>query len=215
MRLSIPVDPDADEARRWAVEELSKAEYRAEPATWIARVGEWLRGLFEGLDGFGSGLGPVGTMLIIAVSTALVALIVWLVMGPLRRSRRVPTTHAVLGDDRRSAAELAASARMAANRGDWDTAVMEIYRASVRDLDARGVVAVTDGMTADEAARAIGRSIAGIGADVDAVAADFDVARYGGGGLGEGSFRRASDVHGRLERAGRTVLKPDAAAASA
>ena len=211
MRGSIPVDPEADEARRWAVEELSKPEYRAEPATWMARLGEWLRGLFEGFDGFGTGLGPVGTVVIILVAAALVGLIVWLAVGPVRRSRRARTGTGVLGDDRRSAAEMERAANVAAANGDWDTAVCEIYRASVRMVDDRGVVGVTDGMTADEAARAIAAGVPAVGAAIDATARDFDVARYGRGGLSEASWQRARDTHAALGRARRAATGTDAA----
>ncbi|WP_084129342.1 DUF4129 domain-containing protein [Demequina sp. NBRC 110055] len=206
MLFTIPVDPDADEARRWAVDELSKAEYRAEPATWLARLGQWLRELFEGLDGFGTGLGPTGVILIVAVAVTLVALVVWLVVGPLRRSRRADATAAVLGDDRRSAEALEAAAAHAAAARDWDLAVTEIYRACVRSLDDRGVVTVTDGMTADEAARDIGAAVPVERDLVAAVARDFESARYGRGGLNEAAWVSARDSHERLRRAHRTAV---------
>ncbi|WP_084100929.1 DUF4129 domain-containing protein [Demequina sp. NBRC 110051] len=212
MRVSIPVDPEADEARRWAVEELSKSEYRTEPATWMARLGDWLRGLFEGFDGFGTGLGPAGTILIMVVAAALIGLVVWLAVGPVRRSRRARTGTGVLDDDRRSVSEMERAAERAAASGDWDTAVCEIYRASVRMLDDRGVVAISDGMTADEAARAIAAGVPSVGRAIDATARDFDVARYGRGGLPESSWQRARDTHTALGRARRTAAGSDAGA---
>ena len=206
--LSVPVEPDAEEARRWALDELAKSEYRDEPATWLARVGEWLRDLFTGFDGFGSGLGPTGIILVIVLVAALAALVIWLVMGPLRRSRRSAPTGAVLEDDARTAAQMDAAARTAAQAGAWDAAVMEIYRALVRRLDERDVVEVTDGMTADEAARAIGATLPDARDAVGTVARDFDVARYGGGGLGEAAWTHALATYERTSSARRQAQVP-------
>ncbi|WP_084077126.1 DUF4129 domain-containing protein [Demequina sp. NBRC 110057] len=215
MRLTIPVDPGADEARKWAEEELAKSEYQSEPVTWLDSFGRWLADIFSGFGDFGSGLSLPGILVLIVVVIALVGLVVWLVVGPMRRSRVARSSAPVLEDDARSAEEMEAAARAAAGRSDWDLAVTEIYRALVRRLDGRGVVDVSDGMTADEAARAIGAAVPVVGGAIAAVAHDFDVARYGAGGLASPAWERAVVVYDRAATARRTAVASDRAEATA
>ncbi|WP_284328614.1 hypothetical protein [Demequina litorisediminis] len=78
------------------------------------------------------GFSPGGTIAVIVLIAALIGLVVWLVMGPMRRSRAAAASAPVWEDDARSAEEMEAAARGAADRGDWDLAVTEIFRATVR-----------------------------------------------------------------------------------
>ena len=61
----VPVEPDADQARRWLQDELSKAEYQdAQPGFMeraVARILEFLEELLSGIQGVGA---PAGILLL-------------------------------------------------------------------------------------------------------------------------------------------------------
>lgn len=181
MRLDIPVDPDAETAREWAREELAKREYQSGTGTnWLERFFTWVQNLFEGfgngLGGAWGGWGAVGVALIVA---AVVALVVWLVVGPLRRSRASGDADEELGDPTLSAADILATARKAADAGDWSTAVVEAYRALIRSLAEREVIDARPGMTAFEAAVVASAAMPQIAEAVTTDADVFDAVRYG------------------------------------
>lgn len=182
MRLTIPVTPDAETAREWAREELARPEYREQGSNWFEDFVEWVRSLFDGLGGLGSGLGVNGLVVVAILAAALVALLLWLVLGPMRRSRRAARRQSVFDDDRRSAEQMLGAARAAAATEDWDLAVVEQFRALVRRLEERGALPELPGATAEEAAHTIASLPPGH-ERVRADASAFAVARYGNGGL--------------------------------
>ena len=116
MFLDVPVDPDADTAREWARDELSKQEYTSATGTnWLDRFFEWVQNLLSSIgDGVGGAWGGWGTLVAIVIAAAVVGLIVWLVVGPLRRSRSRGTVDEALGDPTVSSDDLLAAARSAA-----------------------------------------------------------------------------------------------------
>lgn len=180
MRLSIPVDPDAETARQWARDELAKAEYTSGGENWLQRFIRWVTNLisqlFSGLGGRSNGWGVLITA---AVVIAIVALVVWIVVGPLRRSRERSGGADALVDPSVSAASYADQARAAAAAGDWGAAVIASYRSLVRGLDERGVIALRPGMTAHEAASDASAALPEAAASVSAAAEIFDAVRYG------------------------------------
>jgi len=181
VRLDVPVDPDADTARRWAEEELAKREYQSGSGTnWLDNFIEWILNLIEGLgSGVGGAWGGWGVVAAIAIGLALIGLVVWLVVGPLRRSRSRGQAEDELGDPTRTARDLAAAAASAAAQGDWNTAVIEAYRALIRSLAEREVIDARPGMTALEAALAAAAAIPAIASAVGDDADVFDSVRYG------------------------------------
>ncbi len=180
--VDIPLEPDADIARHWLEEELSKAKYQERPAGWFQRLQEWvgdvLNRLFsvgEGAGGFGVN-GGVAVGILIAVA-AIVVLV--LVLGPLRRSRTRRTSAAVFEDDDREAVDIRAAAVAAAARGEWTLAVLERFRGLVRSVEERGLISVVPGMTADEFAHAVGERLPAQRLDLASCADIFDGVRYG------------------------------------
>ncbi|WP_062317653.1 DUF4129 domain-containing protein [Demequina maris] len=174
-----PLTPDADTARRWAVEELAKDEYREGGTSWLERILRWFSDLLEGIgQGVGGAAGPTGTVIAVLVGLALVALVLWLVVGPLRRSRRAAADE-TLFDDERGAAALSESARAAASSGDWTTATLDLYRALVRRLAERDVITLGPGLTAAEAAARAGAALPALASRLHADADAFDGIRYG------------------------------------
>jgi hypothetical protein len=181
MRLDVPVDPDADTARQWARDELAKQEYQNGGSTnWLERFMNWIQDLLSGVgNGIGGAWGGWGTLAAVVIGIAVIALIVWLVVGPLRRSRSRGTADEELGDPTLTSKDLLASARAAADGGDWNKAVIEAYRALIRSLTEREVIDGRPGLTAFEAALAASDAIPAIAQAVTTDADVFDAVRYG------------------------------------
>lgn len=157
---SVPVDPSAEEARRWAEDELSRAEYRegASLADWFAQaLSDLITRLFSSSGG--GGLAPLGYLLGVLALAALL-LVAWLVARPLLVSRRRDSA-VVLADDARSSSEIDRAARAAAQAGHWHEAVLETFRAIVRSAEERTVIDPRDGRTAHEAAVDIAAALDG------------------------------------------------------
>jgi hypothetical protein len=179
MLTSIPVDPDADTARQWAIDELSKSEYAQDGESWLESFWRWLNDLFSNIGDAGSGLSWPGVVVFIVLGAALVALVVWIVVGPLRRSRHGIAADDIFDGDQRQASELRAEAQAAANAADWTTALVLMFRCIVRTLDERGTIAIEAGMTAHEASVAAGVALPDIAGAIGTDADRFDGARYG------------------------------------
>lgn len=188
----VPVQPGADEARRWLVEELANPEYSTQPSL-LQRLLEWLQGLFEGAPVLDLG-GPL-TATVVVVAVLLVAGIAYWVAGPVRLSRRAPTSAVVLDDDARTAAEMRAAADAAAMSGDWATAALERFRAVVRSLEERAVIESLPGRTAWEAAETAGERVPDVAEGLARGAHLFDDVAYGKATVGPeaDAFLRALD----------------------
>lgn len=185
MRLTVPVVPDADQAREWARDELAKTEYSDQGTSWFEMFLDWVNELFGALDGVGGSLSLAWTIIIVLLVVAIVAIVIWLILGPLRRSRRSKGRTGMLDDDARSSEQMRDAALAAEAAGDWDTAAMEWYRASVRSMEERGRISDSPGATAREAAGLLAKAAPGIANEAAQSALSFDIARYGSGGLGE------------------------------
>lgn len=172
----VPVTPDADQARRWAEEELARGIYSRRPGV-LERVLDWVVEQLTALNGLSVDGGWLVPLLLVLVTAALVTIAI--VVGVPTRRRRARESAAVLDGDRRSADALRAAADAARARGDHATAVLERFRAMVRDLAERGVLDEVPGLTAHEAAGAAGRRLPPLADDLAAAGALFDGARYG------------------------------------
>jgi hypothetical protein len=181
MRLDVPVDPDANTAREWAREELAKHEYQGGTGTnWLQRFFDWISNLISSLgNGFGGAWGGWGFVVAVIVVAGVIVLAVWLLVGPLRRSRGRGGDDEELGDPTLSADQLRENAQAAARAGDWNAAVIDAYRALIRSLAQRDAIDAPPGMTAFEAALAASASMPAIASGVTADADVFDAVRYG------------------------------------
>jgi hypothetical protein len=194
----LPVDPDADQAREWLQDELSKPPYQAARPTWFDQLsqafGEWL-GSLRVPDG--SGLGGLVPLVIVLVVVALLV-IAFLVFGRPRLNRRSQVkTGALFGaDDTRSAAELRASAARAADAGDFGAAIQEAFRALARQLAERTIVTTSPGTTAHDFAIRAGASFPPRRDELGACARLFDGVRY----LDEPGTREGYDRVASLDR---------------
>jgi hypothetical protein len=185
----VPVVPDAGQGRAWAREELAGPGY--ERPGLIRRALEWLVDRLQQLPlphGSGSAITAAVLLVVVAVVVA------WAVRrggGPLAR-RRAGDGEAVFEAGARSAQQHRADADRAAGAGDWRAAVLERFRAVVRELEERGVVPEQPGRTAGETAEAAGVRLPALATDLRAAARLFGDVRYGGrdpGPAGDASLR--------------------------
>lgn len=178
----IPIDPDADTARQWVVDELAKDAYQSSGRSWIERFFAWIASLFDGLENASGNLGFAGVpgaVIAIGLGVLLVALIALIVWGPMRSSRRRRDSHVVFEDDVRDTKTMRSAAAAAAAQGNWTLAVIERFRAMVRDVEDSGWVAVTPGMTAYEFVTEAGRRVPRLASELDWAGDLFDRIRYG------------------------------------
>lgn len=194
--ITLPRDPAREAARR----ELSKGMYHQNDPSWYERAldafWDWLDKVF----GATSGATPGGTLGLVVIVLAVLALLgaLWWRLGT---PHRTPTSSAVLFDDRpRSAAEHRAAAEAQAAQGHWNQAVQERMRAVVRSLEERALLDVRPGRTADEAASEAGAVLPAHADRLHTAARDFDDVTYGGRSAAEGTYRRLASLDTDLER---------------
>lgn len=172
-----PATPGAQEAREAAEAELAKPIYHPVPDL-LDRLWRWLVEHFDPTSAI-PGIPPLlsGLIVLLVLVTCVVLLVVLLrrfrLVGRSRRAARR------LFDDERDARALARAADAAAERGDWDAAVVERFRAIIRSLDERGLIEDYPGMTAHEAAVLGSSALEALGEELTRAAALFDAVRYG------------------------------------
>ncbi|WP_265568028.1 DUF4129 domain-containing protein [Streptomyces hygroscopicus] len=195
-----PVTISRDPAREAARRELSRRMYHENDPSLLQRAlnafWNWVDGLFNAASTATPG-GSVGLLVIVLAVLALIGALWWRLGTP----RRTPTSSAALFDDRpRSAAEHRAAAEAHAAQGHWNHAVQERMRAVVRSLEERALLDERPGRTADEAASEAGRALPGHADRLRAAARDFDDVTYGGRAAGEETYRRLAALDDELER---------------
>lgn len=177
-RLEAPVEPDADEARRLLLDELSKPQYAAAQPTWFdllaSAIWDWLSNLT--VSGAPIEFGLLAVLIAVAAAVIIGA---FLLFGAPRLRRRSAVTGPLFGlDERRTADELRASARAAAKARDWSTAIEEQFRAIARALHERTILAPTPGTTAQSFARQATTAFPEHAHALRSAATAFDDVRY-------------------------------------
>ncbi|MDN5559778.1 MAG: DUF4129 domain-containing protein [Ruaniaceae bacterium] len=199
----VPVEPDAAEAQRWAIEELEKSIYNTQPTLWQRFVNWFLDQISNLFSGTTSATSTVVVLVIIAAVIAAVV-IVFLYRGRVRQNR--PTAarahrSATLFEDSRTSADLWADARSAAARDDFTSACLDAYRGIVRSLDERVLLDETPGMTAHEAAMAGTAIFPSLAAGWNAGGNVFDALAYGDRSGSRTDFDGLSTLAAAVERA--------------
>ena len=175
----VPVDPDAETARQWIVQELSKPEYQAAQPTWFDRVSSAFWDWLQSLDL--SGLGAIQLPALLLASAVFLGVIVaaFIVFGRPRRRRRSALGQSLFGEaDDRDAQAIRAAAVAAGARGQWTIATLEMFRAIARSLAERTVLTVSPGTTAHDFARRAGRPLPDFAERLGGAARIFDQLRY-------------------------------------
>lgn len=193
-----PVRPDADEARRWAAEELAKPEYRSAEPGWVDELWrgflDWLASL-EGPSGVEGNVAAPLTGVVIAVLIAVA-----IIVARPRLNARTKNAAEVFDDDTSvSASDYRGSAEAAADRGDWGTAVVHCFRALVRAAEDRSILDVRPGRTADEVARELAGVFVPEARRLDRAARTFDRIRYGHGTAGRADYDAMAALDASLQ----------------
>ena len=178
--LGVPVEPDAEEARRWAEEELSRSVYNEEPGL-LGRLWRWLGDQLQRLLEIDASA-PANLVPVIVVVGVLVLLVLALYLaGPVRRRRRTAEarSHTLFDDADATSGSLTDAADGAAARGDWSLAVLMRFRAIIRSLDERTVLDDRPGLTAHEAGVAAASRLPTCAAGLAWAARLFDDVCYG------------------------------------
>lgn len=174
----VPLRPARNQAREWAIEELSRRDYQEARPSLISRALTWLWEHVSGWQGPHSPAASTGAVIAMAV---LAMVVIWAVRrsGGLGRTERTQT-RAALGVRPATAAEHRSAADRARAAADWNTAVVERFRAIVRELEERTVLTAQSGRTADEIAADAARALPALSAQFAGAATIFDDVRYGG-----------------------------------
>jgi len=173
----VPVLPDADQARRWAEQELSRPVYQAAEPTLLERFWQWVGNFFTELLNGIAGVDPtLGVVLLAVGAAAVLAAAVFLVRPRLNARHRREVFDSgevrVAVDHRRLAEEAAA-------RAEWDTAVTERLRAIIRSAEERVILEPRPGRTAAEAGHVLAGSFPAASDDIIWLVRRFDDVRYG------------------------------------
>ncbi len=197
-----PVLPGAEEARRWAAEELSQPEYRDAAPGWVETLWEnfldWLSTLDGSADAGSTVPSPV-IGLVIAVIIAAAVIIAKPRLNPKARQVKEvfePEGELAAGDYRQRAETSAAAGR-------WGDAVVDRFRALVRSAEDRTILDPQPGRTADEVARDLALPFSTEGQRLDRAAGMFDAIRYGNRTADAGDYRAMASLDDALE-----ALKP-------
>ena len=193
-----PVLPGADEARRWAAEELSQPEYRDAAPPWVETLWEdfldWLSSLDGSPDPATTVPGPVIGLVIAVIIAAAVIIARPRLNTKARKAREVFEPEGVLaaGDYRRRA-------ETSAEAGRWADAAVDRFRALVRSAEDRTILDPQPGRTADEVARDLALPFSTEAQRLGRAAGTFDAIRYGNRAADEGDYRAMAGLDDALE----------------
>ena len=171
-----PLTPDNDEAQSWLSEELSRAEYNADSNPIARFIQSFLDGLSKATSWSGTGAPPISLVLIILGIIALAAIIVALILNPIRLRSRARTPSSRRRPPRRTCAR-PWTRPWRPETGTWPTCGPTACWSW--GLDTADVVSSTPGLTAKEAADAATRLAAEYGQQLGHHARTFDRVRYG------------------------------------
>lgn len=177
--LEVPVTPGADEARRWAAEELGKQVYQDAKPGWAQQILDLLgRAFMELMAKMGTADGNLGLMIVLGVVLVAVLAIIFIIRPRLNRKKTADK--AVFAADLTLSSEQHRKlARAAAQAGDLRTAINEQFRALARAGEERDVTARTPGRTAVEISAELALAFPALAAEIHHAADLFNAVRYG------------------------------------
>lgn len=208
---TVPVTPDAPQARDWLITELAKPEYQSAKPTWFDLLASAVRDWFESLN-FGSASGPSGLGMLIVAAVVLAAIIVaFLVFGRPRINQRSDVRATIFGErDDRTAVAMRLAAESAAQRGEYAVAITEMFRAIAQGLVERDVLSVNPGTTAHDFGIRAGNSFPQRAATITVAATAFDGVRYLGRAGALEQFQLMAELERQL-RSEKPALTPSGA----
>lgn len=197
---AVPVQPEADEARRLLQDELAKGVYRqAEPSllerAWTA-VLTWLGELLRQIRSVDAGVGTI----LLAVGAGVVIAVAVLLIKPRLNAVRRPDPTVFPAQSSLSAQAHRDTAEAAARTGKWDEALTERFRAITRAAEERMILDEQAGRTAVEVAHRLQDLFAAQSDELHWLAERFNEVHYGSRPAGQPDYRRAAELDLELQR---------------
>ena len=193
-----PVLPVPAEARRWAVEELAKPEYRDAAPSWLDTLWRNFLDWLQSLDGSSGDAASVPSPVIALVVAAIIAAAI-LLARPRLNARARKTRDVFASEPAMSATDYRNRAEAAAAAGKWGDAVVDRFRAVVRSAEVRTILDPRPGRTADEAARALSVPFNAESGRLLLAAAVFDGIRYGNRAAGRADYQEMVGLDSALD----------------
>ncbi|MBX7431208.1 DUF4129 domain-containing protein [Mycobacterium sp. Y57] len=190
------IDIDRDAAHDAAQQELGKPIYPKSSLT--EQIYAWIEDLIYRLVAKGASV--PGGWFTVAVLLILVAVAVVVAVRVARRAMRTSRgkSETLFGGHELSAAEHRAAAERFAASGEWAQAIRHRLRAIARRLEETGVLNPVPGRTATELARAAGRAIPGLAAELASAAEAFNDVTYGERPGLESQYRMIAELDDKL-----------------
>lgn len=177
--ISIVDGPDADEARDLLVRELAKPEYN-QPEGLLQRISQWIVEQLNSMLNVLPGSGSLSTLLIILVVVIVLAAAAFAFRQRLRdRGLGTAGDSTVLEDENLSAKDYRLRADRAAAAQDWDTVLLDSYRALTASAGQRTLLDNAPTRTAHEVAATLAVTFPDHNDELLAAADAFDRVRYG------------------------------------
>jgi hypothetical protein len=198
MAVEPPVLPEAEEARRWAAEELAKPEYRDAEPGWLDSLWRSFLDWLLSLDGPSGEAGPVPSPVIGIVIAVIIAVAVILARPRLNPKAR-QGKEVFEPDSELTAADYRQRAEASAAAGKWGDAVVDRFRALVRSAEDRTVLDPRPGRTADEVVLALSTPFPSEEAPLNRAARTFDAVRYGNWTAGSSDYQAMAALDQDLE----------------
>ena len=175
----VPVVPGADEARRWAQDELARKLYQDAKPGWTEQLfAAFRKALAELLGKLGAADATMGLAVVVGLAL-LAALAIVLIVRPRLQRKKAASAAVFAGAGVLSSKQHRALARTAADAGDFHTAVSESFRAMVRAAEERAVSVPALGLTALEIAAGLERAFPSQRESLHHSAELFNAVRYG------------------------------------
>ncbi|MGL5859046.1 MAG: DUF4129 domain-containing protein [Angustibacter sp.] len=197
--LAVPLDPDRDQAREWARQELTDPRYADAKPDWTARAVRWFLDQLGKLGLDSGGLAGTGTGAVLAVLVVVLAVLVWRTRA--RRFRSPTRDGQVFTGRALDAAQHRALADQAATEGRWADAVQERFRAIARTLEERAIADERPGRTAREVTDEAAAVLPDHAVALSAAATLFDQVLYGGAPAGRQDEERLRATDEAVQRA--------------
>lgn len=205
LSLEPPVTPDREEARRWAIEELSKPQYPDATPGWLEQLWRDFLDWLSSLEGDGTSADTNFALPLIVILAVALIVVAVVVVRPRLNARRASRQEDIYGaDSTMNADDYRTRASAAADDGDWAAAVVDHFRAVVRSAEERDIIAVRAGRTADEAAAQLGQVFGAAQQRLVDAARLFDAVRYGEQNATRADYASLRDLDAEL-----LGMKPD------
>lgn len=180
LRAFDPLDPSADQARRWLRDELAKSQYH-QADSLLQRVSDWLVQLWHRLtEPVLSGGSTLSTLALVVLIVLIGVLLGWIATRVRREPQRGARPDGVLDDPTLMTGDYRRRAAEALLGGRFEDALLDSFRAIAASAGERTLLDEAPGRTAHEVSADLAPSFPAHAAALARSADTFDTIRYGG-----------------------------------